>query len=273
MKIYPKTNSYLEGIEYLKPYIEKYNGIEIQMLKWDELDYVYTVINNLKTIIPEIEEITIHPPINEDTYNIEILTYRNYELEVKRIKKLIDISKQYNIKINMLYHTRWNYSMWKSSGLLDVLRDLLVHTQNTNLNIILENVTSQYDKENCAIMQIVKEINNKHLQLCIDTCHLHCEANMYQIEFNSFLKNYITKEDCEKYVHQIHFAATLENDGYINKKTHGRRHINVEDLKKEYGILERLGVENRIIVTEVSEDDYTTRVDQIEEIKMLESLK
>ena len=272
MKIYPKTNSFLEGIENLKPYIEKYKGIEIQMLKWDELDYVYTVINNLKTIIPEIEEITIHPPIREDYY-IEALTYRNYALETKRLQKLIEISEKYNIKINMLYHTLWNYIMWKNSGIIEELRNLVNILQNTKVNIIIENGVSLADQKKCVELQIVKEFNNKHLQLCIDICHLHCEANIFKMEFESFLNKYLNKEDCEKYVYQIHFAATLENDGYINKKTHGRGHINVEDLKKEYEILERLGIEKRIIVTEVSEDDYTTRVDQIEEIKMLESLK
>lgn len=272
MKIYPKTNNNLQGLENLKPYIEKYRGIEIQMLIWDNLNYIDTVIKDVKEKIPNINVITIHPPIIDDTYNIEALTYRNFDLEVKRIQKLISLSQKYDISIAMLYHTRWNYSMWKSSGLINELRKITSYLQDTNVKIILENTTSGYDKENCAIMQIAKEINNEQLQLCIDICHLHCEANMYQIEFNSFLRNYLIRDDCEKYIYQIHFAATLDNDGYIKKKTHGRKHTTIDDLKDDYRILEELGIKDKIIVTEVSEDDYNSRIDQIEEIKMLEAI-
>ena len=272
MKIYPKTNSKLQGFDGLKKCIAEYKGIEIQMLEWDDIDYIDEVLKNLINEIPDIEEVTIHPPIKDGEFNIEVLTHRKYDVEVKRIQKLVNISSEYNIKVNMLYHTRWNYVMWKDGGLIDELENLLKYLQNTNVIILLENWYSMNDKENCAIMQVVKEIDNKHLKLCIDTCHLKCQANIFNMEFNSFLNNYLKKEDCEKYVYQIHFAATLDNDGYINKKTHGRRHINVEDLKNEYEILEKLGIEDKIIVTEISEDDYTTRVDQIEEINMLESI-
>lgn len=34
-------------------------------------------------------------------------------------------------------------------------------------------------------------------------------------------------------------------------------------------VLKQFGIEDKIIVTEVSEDDYSTREDQIKEIKML----
>lgn len=274
MKIYPKINNELQGIDSLKTYIEKDKGLEIQMLDWEEIDDIEIVFKNLLNKIPDIEEVTVHPPIKNGKFNIEVLTHKKYDLEVKRIQKLVDISSQYGIKINLLYHTRWNYIMWKNSGLIDELENLLKFVQNTNVIIFLENWFSMNDKENCAIMQVVKEINNEHLKLCIDTCHLKCQANIFRMDFDSFLSNYLNKEDCEKYVYQIHFAATLDNDGFINKKaTHGRRHNTIEDLQEEYNILKKLGIEDRIIITEVSEDDYDSRVDQIEEIKMLENIR
>ena len=46
-------------------------------------------------------------------------------------------------------------------------------------------------------------------------------------------------------------------------------HDSWESFEEDYNILKQFGIENKIIVTEVSEYDYSTRKDQIEEIKML----
>ncbi len=271
MKIYPKTNSNLLGVNCLKQYIQKYKGVEIQILTKDDMNRLYSIIKQIKEEIPEIEEITIHPPLI-DEYNFEVLTYRNFKNEEELLKLIVKMSEEFGIKINLLYHTSWNYQCWKSSGEIEVLKELLEITENTNVNIILENIHSLVDIKNCSVLQIAKEINNNHLGVCLDICHLHCEANIFKIEFNEFLQNYLNKEDCEKYIYQIHFSGTLNNDGYINKKTHGRKHDTIENFKQDYDILEKYGIENKIIVTEVGEEDYTTRNDQIEEIKMLESL-
>jgi hypothetical protein len=92
---------------------------------------------------------------------------------------------------------------------------------------------------------------------------------MFKISLNEYLNTYLNKEDCKKYIQQIHFAGTLDNDGVIDKRTHGRMHDSWESFEEDFNILKRFGIENKIIVTEVSEDDYSTRKDQIEEIKML----
>ena len=46
-------------------------------------------------------------------------------------------------------------------------------------------------------------------------------------------------------------------------------HDSWESFEEDYSILEQFGIEDKRIVTEVSEDDYSTRVDQIKEIEML----
>ena len=128
------------------------------------------------------------------------------------------------------------------------------------------------DKEDCAVLSIAKYIDNTHLGVCLDICHLHVEANIYGIEFKEFLANYLNKEECKKYVYQIHFAGTLDNDGYKRKETHGRKHDTIDNFKIDYNILKEYGMDDKLIVSEVSEDDYNTRVDQLEEIKMLEKM-
>ena len=55
------------------------------------------------------------------------------------------------------------------------------------------------------------------------------------MDFLRFIQEYLDKELCEKYVYQIHFATALNNDGFIDKRTHGRVHENensmIDDLK------------------------------------------
>ena len=46
-------------------------------------------------------------------------------------------------------------------------------------------------------------------------------------------------------------------------------HDSWDSFEQDYNTLKQFGIENRVIVTEVSEDDYSTRQDQVEEIKML----
>lgn len=272
MKIYPKTGDDLNGLDNLLPYILESKGAEIQMLSWNKIEYVKQVIENFISKVTDIQEITIHPPLIEE-YNFEVLSFMNFDTEIQRIKQLIEITQQFKIKINLLYHTRWNLNCWQTSGALERMKSLLKLVENYNITILIENIFSMVDKSNSAVLNIAKEINHDQLKVCLDICHLHCQANIFKFNFNEFLENYLDKSLCEKYVYQIHFAGTLDNDGYINsKKTHGRKHNSSDALIDDYNILKKYNIDDLIIVTEVSEDDYSTRIDQIEEIKMLKKI-
>ena len=269
MIIYPKTSENLEGLEYLKRYAEEYRGIEIQLLSYEHTQKItYNVIKQLKSQIPQLEEVTIHLPIRED-FNFEALAFSKINFEKERLKMLCEASQEFNLKLNLLYHTRWNYISWSNSGAIDRMMELLEVIQNTNVNILIENIYAIVERKECSVLKVAKQIDNEHLKVCLDTCHLHCVANMFKISLNEYLNTYLNKEDCKKYIQQIHFAGTLNNDGVIDKKTHGRMHDSWESFEEDFNILKRFGIENKIIVTEVSEDDYSTRKDQIEEIKML----
>ena len=269
MIIYPKTSENLEGLEYLKRYAEKYRGIEIQLLSYEQTQQItYNVIKQLKSQIPQLEEVTIHLPIRED-FNFEALAFSKINFEKERLKMLCEASQEFNMKLNLLYHTRWNYISWSNSGAIDRMKELLEVIQNTNVNILIENIYAIVERKECSVLKVAKQIDNEHLKVCLDTCHLHCVANMFKISLNEYLNTYLNKEDCKKYIQQIHFAGTLDNDGVIDKKTHGRMHDSWESFEEDYNVLKQFGIENRIIVTEVSEDDYSTRKDQVEEIKML----
>ena len=269
MIIYPKTCENLNGFEFLKQYVEKDKGIEIQLLSYEQTQQItYNVIKQLKSQIPQLEEVTIHLPIRED-FNFEALAFSNINFEKERLKMLCEASQEFNMKLNLLYHTRWNYISWSNSGAIDRMKELLEVIQNTNVNILIENIYAIVERKECSVLKVAKQIDNEHLKVCLDTCHLHCVANMFKISLNEYLNTYLNKEDCKKYIQQIHFAGTLNNDGVVDKKTHGRMHDSWESFEEDYNVLKRFGIENKIIVTEVSEDDYYTRKDQVEEIKML----
>lgn len=269
MIIYPKTCENLNGFQYLRQYVETYKGIEIQLLSFEQTEKkTYDVIRRLKTEIPQLQEVTIHMPIRED-FNFEALAFSKIDVEKERLKKLCKASQELNLKINLLYHTRWDYYSWSNSGAIDRIKELLEVIQNTKVNILIENIYAVVERKECSVLKVAKSIDNKHLKVCLDICHLHCVANMFKISLIEYLSTYLNKEDCTKYIQQIHFAGTLNDDGVVDKKTHGRMHDSWESFEEDYNILKQFGIEDKIIVTEVSEDDYSTRKDQIEEIKML----
>ena len=268
MIIYPKSDEKIRGISILKPYIERYKGIEIQLLSYECINIAYDVIVTFKEQIPVIEEVTVHLPLKEE-FNFEALAFAKLDEEKERLNVLINASKELNLKINLLYHSRWNYNTWISSGAIEKMKELLSLIQNTNVNILIENIYAVVEREECAVFKIAKHINNEHLKVCLDICHLHVEANIFKIPFDEFLQSYLNKYDCQKFIQQIHFAGTLNRDGLIDEKTHGRVHDTWKSFEEDYNILKQFGIEDKIIVPEVSEADYSLRKDQIEEIKML----
>ena len=270
MIIYPKICENLNGLEYLKEYVERNNGIEIQLLNIEETQKkTYEAVKRLKTEIPQLNEVTIHLPLKEE-FNFEMLTYSNLDVEKERVKKLIDISKEFNVKLNLIYHTTWDYTSWCNCGAIDRMKELLEVIQNSRVNILIENMIPLSERKHCTALKVVKAIENNHLRVCLDICHIHCVANIFKMDLKEFLNTYLNKEDCQKYIQQIHFAGTLNEDGYIeDKKTHGRVHDSWESFEEDYNILKQFEIEDKIIVTEISEDDYSTRKDEIEEIKML----
>ncbi len=270
MIIYPKTCENLKGIEYLKEYVEKSKGIEIQLLSYEQTQKkTYEVLKRLKNEMPQLNEVTIHLPIRED-FNFEALAFSKLEIEKERLKKLCEASEECDLNVNLLYHTRWNYNSWSNSGAIDRMKELLEVIQNSRVNILIENIYALVERRECAVLKVAKAIDDSHLKVCLDTCHLHCVANMFKISLNEYLNTYLNKEECEKYIQQIHFAGTLNKDGYIDeKKTHGRAHDTWASFEEDFNILKQFGIEDKVIVTEVSEDDYSTRKDQIKEIQML----
>lgn len=274
MKIYPKTNEYLEGIEEFEKTLKEYKGIEIQYFKKSDKELVdFKIEKPIEQILeryPYIEEITIHPPLCE--YELEIVLLKDKNIFLNQIKTIVRLSKKYNIKINIVEHTRLLMSQAKLT-ILPVLEKAKKIMKNTNTKIVFENIYMMEEQENCSVIELCEYLNSENMKVCIDMCHLYCQAHIYKKKIEEFLEKYLNKEKCQRQVYQIHFAYTANEDGYIDRTTHAIMHPNEETLNYDAKLLCQYGMGDCNWITEVSEKDYSTRKDQVNEIKMLSNQK
>lgn len=274
MKIYPKTNEYLEGIEEFEKTLKEYKGIEIQYFKKSDKELVdFKIEKPIEQILekyPYIEEITIHPPLCD--YELEIVLLKDKNIFLNQIKTIVRLSKKYNIKINIVEHTRLLMSQAKLT-ILPVLEKAKKIMKNTNTKIVFENIYMMEEQENCSVIELCEYLNSENMKVCIDMCHLYCQAHIYKKKIEEFLEKYLNKEKCQRQVYQIHFAYTANEDGYIDRTTHAIMHPNEETLYYDANLLCQYGMGDCNWITEVSEKDYSTRKDQVNEIKMLSNQK
>ena len=274
MKIYPKTNEYLEGIEEFEKTLKEYKGIEIEYFKKSDKELVdFKIEKPIEQILeryPYIEEITIHPPLCE--YELEIVLLKDKNIFLNQIKTIVRLSKKYNIKINIVEHTRLLMSQAKLT-ILPVLEKAKKIMKNTNTKIVFENIYMMEEQENCSVIELCEYLNSENMKVCIDMCHLYCQAHIYKKKIEEFLEKYLNKEKCQRQVYQIHFAYTANEDGYIDRTTHAIMHPNEETLYYDAKLLCQYGMGDCNWITEVSEKDYSTRKDQVNEIKMLSNQK
>ena len=274
MKIYPKTNEYLEGIEEFEKTLKEYKGIEIQYFKKSDKELVdFKIEKPIEQILeryPYIEEITVHPPLCE--YELEIVLLKDKNIFLNQIKTIVRLSKKYNIKINIVEHTRLLMSQAKLT-ILPVLEKAKKIMKNTNTKIVFENIYMMEEQENCSVIELCEYLNSENMKVCIDMCHLYCQAHIYKKKIEEFLEKYLNKEKCQRQVYQIHFAYTANEDGYIDRTTHAIMHPNEETLYYDAKLLCQYGMGDCNWITEVSEKDYSTRKDQVNEIKMLSNQK
>ena len=273
MKIYPKL-SYQDFSEEMREIVLNSEGIELQFFNENGITSEFNFSNEIrkrKKEFPHLKEIVVHPPLND--YNIELIILKDKNIIENQLKELVNLSEELNIKLAINYHTYWTKDQYVSTGLDNKIKELLKIIEGKNVVLLIENLFMMLDElVGCSALEICKEINHPNLRTCIDTTHLHCKSNIWKIDFEKMLKQDFNPDDCMRFVKQLHFAACLNNDGYIEKCTHGRVHPNEDELRKELEWIKKYKMEDKIFVTEVSEEDYYSRKDQIKEIRMLEKM-
>lgn len=272
MNIYPKTCKNFIGLDKLMPYVKKHNGIELQFFDENGIMAYFdikTVVEKLMTKVPDLKEVTIHPPL--DNYEIENVIFKDINIIKKQLKTIVQLSKKYNIKINIIYHTLMNFEKHKALT-LDKISELLKIIEGENVTILLENMFMFFEKK-CTVYQIANYFNHPNLKVCFDICHLHCRANINKQDIYEYASEYLDPILCEKYTYQVHFSYTANNDGYIDhKKTHGKGHKDIESLKEDFELLKKYNMTNCNFITEIGEEDYSTRADQIKDLQMLNEI-
>lgn len=271
MKLMPKISSKIDQSVCMKDYIDKYEKIEIQFFKEEvgNIEFKFEEIIDKYVREFKVKEITIHPPIDE--FDLEYLILRDLNYMDKYVDKAITLSKKYNIRLNLLFHTNWSLEKLKFA-IAPRIQSVLNKLQNENVYILLENLIHNHDRESCSPLEFCNYMNHPKLKVCIDICHLHAKSNLLKKEINEFISYFLEKEKCEKHVYQIHFSYVANNDGYIDKSTHGIVHKDKESLIKDVELLKKYGMGDKLIVTEIGEKDYTNRPDQRQELKWLEEV-
>jgi hypothetical protein len=272
-KIMPKISSYKEQTEYFKEYINRYKRCEIQFFNEEEGNIYFDFEPTVRDYVAKynIEELTIHPPLEK--FELEYIVFRDKESFLGNVRKAVKLSKELNIKINLLYHARWDIELLKYS-VTTAIKEAIEIIGDSNVLILLENTIMITDRKYLSVLEYCEYINSPKLKLCLDICHMHCQANMYKMDIKECFKKLLSKELFKKHLYQIHFSYTANNDGYIDMSTHGIMHPNIELTKEDVDILKEYGAgENTIWVTEVSEKDYGHKPDQAKEIEYLENLE
>ena len=94
MNIYPKTCRNFAGLENLMPYIEKYKGVELQFFDENGIMAPFefrSVIDSIMQKIPDLKEITIHPPLNH--YDIECVIAKDINIIKNQLKIMVNCLK------------------------------------------------------------------------------------------------------------------------------------------------------------------------------------
>ena len=271
VKLMPKISTILEQSLCMKDYIDKYEKMEIQFFQETigsiEIKIEEVVDRYIKAF--NVREITIHPPL--ERFHIEYLLLRDEKYVDNLIDRIIILSKKYNIQINLLFHTDFHYEELRFA-VAPKLEKILKKIENENVLLLLENLIFNGDKEECSVIEFCNYVNHPKLKVCLDTCHFQAKANLFQEDIYEFVDHFLDKEKCKKQIYQIHFSYVANNDGYRDKSTHGVAHKTKEDLIKDVEILRYLGIENKLIVTEIGENDYSVRIGQRQELKWLEEV-
>ena len=271
--IMPKISEKFEQLGGVEKYIEKYQKAEIQYFPRESHIHKVDFEPAIKKLCSmyKMKEITIHPPLGN--YDIEAVILYDKKIVEEQLKKCIKWSKKYNVKINLLYHTHWQMT-YHDDLTINKIKNLIKFIEGENVTLLLENLFLLNESPNeCTALSLVKKINHPNLKMCFDICHMYCQANMYDVSIENWLENKLNREDMEKYVYQVHFSYTANNDGYKDKvATHGVGHPTEELLLIDWNFIKKYGMDKKQIVTEISEKNYSNRISQIQDIKWLEKI-
>lgn len=266
--IVPKVGEDISNGKPIEAFIK--DKIELQLLSTDMLkykDFVKAWIDKY----PRIETYILHIPFLFVTV-FDIYSSQKLQREFNVfVSDMIKLSMQYKKHFHILFHMATPMKTFEYCGGVEYVKYLDRLIQDTDVNFLVENSTFTLEnrtKEGGPFYQLVKQIDSPKIRCCFDICHNQINKNLYQSEYD-------LPADIGKYTKSIHFSSTLNHDGFIDKKTHGRAHENIGTLIDDLEFLQNHGFDlnTTFLVTEINEDDYVKRPDLIKELKNLEQIR
>lgn len=274
-KICPKVDIKLGGLNSVNKYIK--NRMEIHLLDMN-INFIKNKLKYLILNIPSLNQIVLHLPGN----CLDIERIASEDKKDKELKQLINMCSNLNlnlgtkIKFEILAHCGWTErNKISDSCIIKYLRKLLIPLKEHDITFLLEDTMEVYSdnpKDYDRASYLVNKLRNKHIRLCLDLSHLKAICNRLKLTDKGFLNYFRFVKPIQ--VEQIHVNSSINGDGYINMKTHGVKHFNLNHLREDFKLLDLLHVNNKYLVPEVAEysNVYKKRKCEVKEINLINML-
>lgn len=253
--------------ENLVPYL---NGtFEIQM-SGDNLHNSFLksvrIIEAVKKFIT-VNEVILHLPFKFHTFEL----LKMFPGKLAELYQMLDMSSEFagkqNIKLGILFHSELGFDYIQNDEMISFIYQILSRVEKTNVYLLIENVlpdlTSPFSSR-ISSFELLLKVKHEKLLGCFDICHFRASENVLKQELE------VPAELFDR-IHEVHFSAALNGDGYIDKKnTHGVCHNNYSDFERDFKLVSSLDTDGTlVVVAELSETDYSIRDNMKAEMNLL----
>lgn len=218
-----------------------------------------------------LKYITLHAPFG--VHNIEevVLSPDLCESTTLYLLGLEQYAEERDITVSVLFHVSYTLESIVTLQIAQRLNKILERVgKSKHLIILLENTVANLDM--CpvkgykdALSYLLSKTDVEQVKMCFDLCH-------YKASKNVLLEEYSLPSEWLPRIQQIHFSCTKNNEGYRHlSATHGKVHENLWDVACDLCYLKSLGIDltNTLLVTELGEEDYSTRSLEAKELGWL----
>ena len=235
-------------------------AVEVQMLSLD-FQAELRGLTELMDVLPPTKTLLIHLPFG--VHNL-----CTYMMSSEWLNKLVRFLEQLNFTddIRVVMHVETAWPTLQHTNWLPTL-EYMHRYAGPKVTFLIENTMVSPNRHNLHVPDaayFLTECRLPYVKGLVDLTHI--------VASESCTKETVFYTDAarEKVV-AFHIASALDGDGWHVKSTHGRRHRSFNVLQQEMNMLaSRFPIrDDTIMVTEVTETDYTHRPEQFQEILWL----
>lgn len=262
--VIPKLSEKIEEFDTIKDFIT--DKLEIQLLKDNIHDFTKITEAYLKK---GIKTLIIHLPDTLSNWELMLMDDETKTEFTHYIKNLCDLSDKYSAELWVLGHLTLHYKQLQRIKFKEWFCFILRMVGEHNVNFLVENPTLEPYKtqQKEPFYMFVKDLNSPKVKCCFDLCH-------YRVHKFLLRDEYALPTDIGQYVKSIHFSTFPVKDKMFEKRIHGRKHKDANEILQDLELLRKLGInpEEVYLVTEINEEDYTNRPELIDELNYFREL-